>query len=129
VESSGPATPIESDNEGCRTDGDRYVLAPHDAALGGPLAEPGVLRAMPFLGQGKQPDGVRIGGMSEGAPPKSCGLYNGDIVHQVNGEPVTTEAALRAAVDRARSDGAWVFVLTRRGEPRKIWVTVDAKVP
>lgn len=63
-----------------------------------------------------RPDGVRIVGMDPKAPILADGAQLGDVIVAVDGVPIVTTAALRAAVARAGADAPIALELRRPHE-------------
>jgi Do/DeqQ family serine protease len=68
-------------------------------------------------------DGLLVTAVRPGSPASDAGFQNGDVIEEVNRQPVTGVETVRDAVDDA--DGRPVLVLIRRGE-QPLYLTVSA---
>jgi type II secretory pathway component PulC len=84
-----------------------------------------VARFVPHRGPDGEPDGFRVSGVRAGSPVSQLGFANGDILHGVNGLPVTDPASALEAWTAVRSAERLEFQVTRRGEPLAIAVRVE----
>jgi serine protease Do len=95
--------------------------APVEAAQGGRLG----LAVRPLQEQEKQQPGLAAGGVrveQASGPAAKAGVRAGDVIVAVNGTPVDSVEAVRAATDKA---GKRVALLVQRGEVR-LFVPVQA---
>lgn len=63
------------------------------------------------------PDGVQVGGIPCGSPLHLAGIRNGDIVHTINGVPITGIPSALAAYRKLRRADVLDVSLTRHGRP------------
>ena len=69
--------------------------------------------------------GVLVEDMIDGGPADQAGLESGDIIENVDGEPITSAAALRRRVARAEPGETARLTLLRDGKPMDIEVTLE----
>ncbi len=82
-------------------------------------------RAVPHRGANGRIDGYRVSGIRRGTLPELMGVKNGDVIHSVNGWPLTTvQQATSAAAALAEHD-AYVFQITRRSQQRALVLVVE----
>jgi len=83
-------------------------------------------RALQHVGADGQTDGYRLSRIRDGSLPYRLGLRNGDIVHAINGHPLTNLASALHAWEA--EGGAHVFEveLTRGGDPLLLEVELRA---
>jgi serine protease Do len=65
------------------------------------------------LGGLRLPTGVVVTAQLESPPTRRGLLARGDVIHEVNGSPITTPTALREAIDRAPPQTAIVLQVER----------------
>lgn len=75
------------------------------------------VRTVPHKGADGQVDGYRLSAIRRGLLADSCGFKNGDVVHMVNGQPITTMDAAMAAWQAVQEAGELRVDVTRRGQP------------
>jgi len=73
-------------------------------------------RAIPHRGADGQIDGYRLSGIRRNSLGQKIGIKNGDIVHAVNGHPLTSMQGAMAAYQALQSDSSFSFEVTRRGQ-------------
>ena len=98
------------------------------AALQTLLADPdkvaGMMRVIPHKnGQGEL-DGFRLSGIRRGTLIEGLGLRNGDILHAVNGLPVTSVEEAMAAHAQLPERGDVRLKLTRRSVPAELVIHI-----
>jgi len=74
------------------------------------------------LGLPSDVDGALVAAVRPGSPAARHGLRAGDVIVEVNREPIESPAEAAAALERARGDGA--LLLVRRGDSQ-LFVAVD----
>ena len=62
-------------------------------------------------------DGFRVGGIKCGSPLYAGGLRNGDVIHSVNGQRVTTWPKAILLYRKLRKQEAFTVRVTRKGRP------------
>lgn len=73
-------------------------------------------RAIPHRGTDGQIDGYRLSGIRRNTMGEKIGIKNGDIVHSVNGHPLTSMQGAMAAYQALQSESDFEFEVTRRGQ-------------
>ena len=63
--------------------------------------------------------------MRENSLLHKMGLLNGDIVHRVNGQALTTVEAALAAYEEHKMSSTFLLEITRDGTPRTLTVHVQ----
>jgi type II secretion system protein C len=88
------------------------------AALARILEDPQQLaaeaRAVPHEGPDGRVDGYRLSGIRQRSTLHQLGIRNGDVVHGMNGQPLTSLTDAMGALEALRSQEAFTFELTRR---------------
>lgn len=73
-----------------------------------------------------QVSGFRIGRLRCGSPLHQAGFRNGDVVHAVNGKPITSYAEAAWAYGVLRNQGSLKVKLTRKdGSPKRLRYTLE----
>jgi general secretion pathway protein C len=73
-------------------------------------------RAIPHRGADGEVDGYRLSGIRRRSIGDQIGIKNGDIVHTVNGQPLTSMQGAMAAYQSMSSQSRFTFEVTRRGQ-------------
>lgn len=73
-------------------------------------------RALPHKTRDGDIDGYRMSGIRRKSLAEQLGLKNGDVIHSVNGSPLTSIADAMNAYSSLQSDSAFAFEVTRRGQ-------------
>ena len=71
-------------------------------------------RAVPHEGPDGRVDGYRLSGIRQRSTLHQLGIRNGDVVHGMNGQPMTSLGDAMGALEALRSQEAFTFELTRR---------------
>jgi general secretion pathway protein C len=74
-------------------------------------------RALLHRGPDGEYDGYRLSAIRRGSMLDSLGVKNGDIIHSVNGLPLTSVDGAMKALEQLRSDSSFKIEVTRRGQP------------
>jgi len=74
-------------------------------------------RALLHRGPDGEFDGFRVSAIRRGSLADSCGLKNGDIVHEVGGHALDSMESAMAAYQLLASESEIAVQITRRGEP------------
>lgn len=85
--------------------------------------DPGLVKAFHLPNQ----NGALITNVEPGSPADKAGLKSGDVVTQLNGEPVSDVAGLRLRVASFAPRTAVKFHVLREGQPRDINVTLGER--
>jgi serine protease Do len=102
--------PSEDSEEGDTTDSDASLVEAL-AIFAVPLTE----RIMQTLPRLRQSDGVMVGVRIDAPHPIDVALEKGDVIHSVNGIPVSTPAELQRVLDGVERHGAVVLQVEREG--------------
>lgn len=81
------------------------------------------LRALPHRGIDGTYDGFRLSAIRRSSMASALGIKNGDIVHAVNGHPVTDSASAMVAYGAVTDADSIIADITRRG--KKLTLTID----
>jgi type II secretion system protein C len=73
-------------------------------------------RAIPHRDSSGNPDGFRLSGVRRDQLLYNLGIRSGDIIHGVNGQPLTTMAEAMNAMQMLQRDSSFSFEVTRRGQ-------------
>ncbi len=71
------------------------------------------------------PDGCLIERVNDGGPASRAGLFPGDVIVRINGEPATDADCLVHQVRQTAPGGQLTLSIKREGEPLEINVTVE----
>jgi regulator of sigma E protease len=74
-------------------------------------------------------DGVKITGVVSGAPAESAGLKSGDVVLQIDGQPVNDTAAFSEAVKAKQGNTVTLLVQSANGDQRTSTLVPRANPP
>lgn len=92
---------------------DRSVLEQHLQDLEG-LSRLG--RALLHRGADGEFDGYRLSAIRRGTVVEQLGIKNGDIIHAVNGQPLTSVQGAMSAYQNLMNESSFSFEITRRGQ-------------
>jgi len=73
-------------------------------------------RAIPHRDASGNPDGFRLSGVRRDQLLYNLGIRSGDVIHGVNGKPLTTIAEAMGAMQSLQRDSSFSFEVTRRGQ-------------
>ncbi len=74
------------------------------------------VRATPHKGADGEIDGFRLSAIRRGSLLQKLGIKNGDVVHSVNGTPLTSTAGAMGAFQSFQSERSFSFDVTRRNK-------------
>ncbi len=74
------------------------------------------IRVVPHKGSDGEIDGYRLSAIRRGSLFDKLGVKNGDIVHEVNGHPLTSADGALKAYQALQSDSSFTFDVTRRNK-------------
>ena len=74
-------------------------------------------RALLHRGPDGEFDGYRLSAIRRNTLADQLGIKNGDIIHSVNGQPLTSVQSAMGAYNTLKSEGNFCFEITRRGSP------------
>jgi membrane-associated protease RseP (regulator of RpoE activity) len=84
-----------------------------------------------FLGVGVQtstnPKGVEITDVADGSPAAKAGLQNGDVITAIDGNDVTSDLAVRSAIQAKQSGDEISVTYTRNGQSSTVKVTLTSR--
>jgi general secretion pathway protein C len=106
----------KDDGGGVSKDGDKFVVeqALIDQILENPEQLYSQIRAVPHKGPDGKVDGYRLSGIRRKSVFHKLGIKNGDIVHGVNGQSLTSMSAAMDAFNGLQNEKNFSFELTRR---------------
>ncbi|MCB9778251.1 MAG: PDZ domain-containing protein [Alphaproteobacteria bacterium] len=121
VRPSGPAAlgKGEEKDEGVEKAGDNKFIVDADlveSALANPEKLAGQIRVAPHKDASGNVDGYRLSGIRRNSLFRKLGIKNGDIVHAVNGQPLTSMQAAMGAYESMQNDKNFSFDVTRRNK-------------
>ncbi len=74
------------------------------------------VRATPHKGPDGEIDGFRLSAIRRGSLLQKLGIKNGDVIHGVNGTPLTSATGAMGAFQSMQSESAFSFDVTRRNQ-------------
>ena len=89
-----------------------------DNAIGNIDSLAKMARARPHKDDSGNVDGYRLSGIRRGKLPYKLGIKNGDIVHSVNGIPLTSTQEALNAWQSLQNEANFTFEITRRGQKK-----------
>jgi len=78
------------------------------------------VRVVPHKGGGGEIDGYRLSAIRRGTLFDKLGIKNGDIVHSVNGQALTSTSEAMSAYQGLQNDSAFTFEITRRNKKKTL---------
>jgi len=112
--------------EGGEDDDEPAVMPSLDQLLEDPEALSKMGRALLHRGPDGDFDGYRLSGIRRGSPPDLLGFENGDIVHELNGHPLTSMEEAMEAYHALRGATGLDATVTRRGERIQLRIDLPA---
>lgn len=94
-----------------------------DDALANPTKFARSVRVRPYTQDGEN-KGFRLRKIEKGSPLELLGAQRGDIIHAVNGVPLTSVDAALAAYQNLRSENRLTFSITRRGQTMDLVINI-----
>ncbi len=82
------------------------------------------VRATPHKGPDGEIDGFRLSAIRRGSMLQKLGIKNGDVVHGVNGTPLTSATGAMGAFQSLQSERSFSFDLTRRNQKNTFEYTI-----
>jgi len=117
---AGSSKPKGGDDEDGISDmGDNKFVIPRetlDKYLGDLDALAKMGRARPNRDENRKIDGYRLSGIRRNSLGSKLGIKTGDVVHSVNGRPLTSMGEAMEAWQSLQSEGRFTFDITRRGQ-------------
>lgn len=112
----GKKKPAKDDDSGVSKEGDKFVVKQEliDQILENPEQLYSQVRAVPHKGPDGEVDGYRLSGIRRKSVFHKLGIKNGDIVHGVNGQSLTSMSAAMEAFNGLQNEKNFSFDLTRR---------------
>lgn len=95
-----------------------------DTALGDLDSLSKMARARPHKDSSGNPDGFRMSGVRRNKLGYKIGLRSGDVIHSVNGQPLTSLTEAMGAMDSLKNGSNFEFEITRRGEKKTLKYSV-----
>lgn len=110
----------KDDDSGVTKEGDKFIVDQElvDKILENPEQLYTQIRAVPHKGSDGQVDGYRLSGIRRKSVFHKLGIKNGDIVHGVNGKPLTSMSAAMDAFNGLQNDRNFSFDVTRRNNKK-----------
>lgn len=109
--------------EGVDEEGDAAAMPSLEEMLEDPEALSKMGRALLHRGPDGNDDGYRLSGIRRGSPPDLMGFENGDVVHDLNGHPLTSMEEAMSAYNALKGADRLDATVTRRGE--RIQLRID----
>jgi len=78
------------------------------------------VRVVPHKGSGGDIDGYRLSAIRRGTLFDKLGIKNGDIVHTVNGQALTSTSEAMSAYQGLQDDSSFTFEITRRNKKKTL---------
>ncbi len=82
------------------------------------------VRATPHKGPDGEIDGFRLSAIRRGSLLQKLGIKNGDVIHGVNGTPLTSATGAMGAFQAMQSESAFSFDVTRRNQKNTFEYTI-----
>jgi general secretion pathway protein C len=109
-----------ADDGGGVTDlgGGRYQVDPSvlESALGNVEMLATQMRVVPHKGTDGQVDGYRVSSIKKNSLFSKLGIQNGDVVHGVNGQPLTSAEGALATYQALKSERSFSFEISRKNQ-------------
>jgi len=112
--------------EGVEADDEPAVVPSLDQLLEDPEALSKMGRALLHRGPDGAFDGYRLSGIRRGSPPALMGFENGDVLHELNGHPLTSMEEAMEAYQALRGATGLDATVTRRGERIQLRIDLPA---
>ena len=111
-------TSKKTDDEGITKEGDKIIVERSlvEDALANVESLATKIRVVPHKGSDGQVDGYRLSAIRRGSLFDKLGIKNGDVVHAVNGMPLTSMDGAMSAFQSLQSDDDFNFEVTRRNK-------------
>jgi type II secretion system protein C len=77
-------------------------------------------RAIPHRGPDGETDGYRLSGIRRNSLASQLGIKNGDVIHSVNGRPLTSMQEAMSAYQELQTGSSFTFEITRRGQKQTL---------
>lgn len=118
VARGGKKTKKTDDEEGITKDGEKIIVerALVDDALANVESLATKIRVVPHKGSDGSVDGYRLSAIRRGSLFDKLGIKNGDVVHAVNGMPLTSMDGAMSAFQSLQSEAEFTFDVTRRNK-------------
>ena len=115
-DSTRPTRRTPTSEDGISSDGDEVVVERSviDEAIEDIDRLASQIRVVPHRGDDGSVDGYRLSAIRRGTIFDKLGIKNGDIVHEVNGQALTSTAEAMSAYQSLESDDSFSFEITRR---------------
>lgn len=115
------AAPGEEE-EGITREGDKVIIERKviDDALGNLESLASKIRAVPHKGPDGEVDGFRLSAIRRGTLFDKLGIKNGDIIHAVNGQPLTSADGALMIYQQMQNESNFSFEVTRRNQKQTL---------
>ena len=127
VASRSSETPAGDEEAGVRQTGE-YSWEIDESLIAGALTNIDALisevRATPHKGPDGQVDGFRLSAIRRGSLLQKLGIKNGDVIHGVNGAPLTSATGAMGAFQSMQSERQFSFDITRRNQKHTFEYTI-----
>jgi general secretion pathway protein C len=87
-----------------------------EEALGDPAKFAGQIRPTPHKDGSGNIDGFRLSAIRKGSLFDKLGIKNGDVVHAVNGKPLTSAESALSSYQTLRNERGFTFEISRRNQ-------------
>lgn len=116
------ADAAEPDAEGITKEGDKVIIERKviDDALGNLESLASKIRAVPHKGPDGEVDGFRLSAIRRGTLFDKLGIKNGDIIHAVNGQPLTSADGAFQVYQQMQNEANFSFEVTRRNQKQTL---------
>ena len=128
--SGGRSTPSKADDEtGIAEAGENKFTIPRDT-LDKYISDMDAIssgkhgRARPHRDENGNVDGFRLSGIRRNSLGSKLGIKTGDVVHSVNGKPLTNVKEAMDAFSTLQNDSSFSFEITRRGQKQTMEYSV-----
>ncbi len=113
-----PKKSSDKDDEGITKEGDKIIVERSlvEDALANVESLATKIRVVPHKGSDGEVDGYRLSAIRRGSLFDKLGIKNGDVVHAVNGMPLTSMEGAMSAFQTLQSDDDFNFEVTRRNK-------------
>lgn len=108
----------DDEEDGISKDGDKIVVERRvvDEAMQNIDSLASKIRVVPHKGSDGEIDGYRLSAIRRGSLFDKLGIKNGDVVHAVNGMPLTSTDGAFSAYQTLQNESAFSFDVTRRNQ-------------
>ncbi|MFT5680469.1 MAG: type II secretory pathway component PulC [Myxococcota bacterium] len=123
LNAAAAAAAIEPVAGSCQAGDDGVFRIPADQLSPETLSK--TIRIIPHKDASGSIDGYRLSAVRRGSVVESCGFKNGDIIHSVNGLPLTSTASSMETYSDLKSETDLTFEVVRRGKKTTLTLGLD----